>query len=218
MVGISTPSTIHNRDPKRAARNQGIYRRIISEERKSTAEYYLTSSLISISFLGQIVIAATLTALSAASGPHIIITILGSANTVIAGIQTYLKGQGLPNRIKQYQFGLRKLREYVEDRERDFSHEDCKLDVDAVIKDVAAMYQAVRQTAEDNTPDTYLPMEGAGKKLLGQKDKRVTPLEMLETAEGGEVGESSRDGGRRRKSGVEEEEGENTPLLKQGGP
>ena len=31
------------------------------------------------------------------------------------------------------------------------------------------MYAAVRQTAEDNTPDTYLPMGGAAKKLLGEK-------------------------------------------------
>lgn len=85
-----------------------------------------------------------------------------------------------------------------------------------MIKDVAAMYQAVRQTAEDNTPDTYLPMEGAGKKLLGQKDNRVTPLEMLGSStmgDSGEMGEGSADGGTRRKSGVEEES-ENTPLLK----
>ena len=139
----------------------------------------MTSTIINVSFLGQIVVAAAITALSAANGSHLAITILGSVNTVIAGVQTYLKGQGLPNRIKQYQFGLRKLREYIEDRERDFSHEGCKLNVDQVIAEVSAMYQAVRQTAEDNTPDTYLPMEGAGKKLLGQKDKRTTPLEEL---------------------------------------
>ncbi|KAI4289810.1 MAG: hypothetical protein L6R35_000917 [Caloplaca aegaea] len=219
MVGIDTPATLHNRDPKRAARNQGIYTRIVIEERKSTYEYYLMSSIINLSFLGQIVIAATLTALSAAAGPHVIITILGSANTIIAGIQTYLKGQGLPNRLKQYQFGLRKLREYIEDRERDFSHEGCKLDVDHVIADVSAMYQAVRQTAEDNTPDTYLPMEGAGKKLLGQKDNRVTPIEMLGTppTAGAESGSSSTDRGPRSKPGVDED-GEATPLLKQREP
>ncbi|KAL8644926.1 MAG: hypothetical protein Q9210_007000 [Variospora velana] len=220
MVGIDTPAAIHNRDPKRAARNQGVYTRIVIEERKSTYQYYLMSSIINLSFLGQIVIAATLTALSAAAGPHIIITILGSANTIIAGIQTYLKGQGLPNRIKQYQFGLRKLREYIEDRERDFSHEGCKLDVDHVIADVSAMYQAVRQTAEDNTPDTYLPMEGAGKKLLGQKDNRVTPIDMLgsppppPTAGAEPAGSSSStDRGPRSKSGVDEDS-EATPLLK----
>ncbi|KAI4224111.1 MAG: hypothetical protein L6R40_008474 [Gallowayella cf. fulva] len=179
MTGIDTPPALRNKDRQRAARNLGVYARIVSEERKATYQYYLMSSIINASFLGQILVAATLTALGAIGGPSLAITILGSANTIIAGLQTYLKGQGLPNRIKQYQFGLRKLREYVEDRERDFSHESCKLDVDHVIADVSAMYQAVRQTAEDNTPDTYLPMEGAGKKLLGQKDNRVTPIEQL---------------------------------------
>ncbi|KAL8838727.1 MAG: hypothetical protein Q9170_002029 [Blastenia crenularia] len=217
MTGIDTPKTLYNRDPKRAARNQGVYARIILEERKSNYEYYLMSSIINASFLGQVIVAATLTALGAAGGPHLAITILGSANTVIAGVQTYLKGQGLPNRIKQYQFGLRKLREYIEDRERDFSHEDCKLDVDHVIADVSAMYQAVRQTAEDNTPDTYLPMEGAGKKLLGQKDNRVTAIDQLSPppVSGADAGSSSGDKRPQSKSGADEED-EATPLLGQG--
>ena len=217
MTGIDTPTNLHNRDPKRVARNQGIYARIVSEERKSTYQYWLMSSIINVSFLGQIIVAATLTALGAADGSHLAITILGSVNTVIAGIQTYLKGQGLPNRIKQYQFGLRKLREYIEDRERDFSNEGCKLDVDHVIADVAAMYQAVRQTAEDNTPDTYLPMEGAGKKLLGQKDNRVTAIDQLNmaSATGTEAGSSGRDERPQNKHSVDEDT-EATPLLSQG--
>ncbi|KAL8701071.1 MAG: hypothetical protein Q9224_000663 [Gallowayella concinna] len=182
MTGIDTPPTLRNKDRQRAAKNLGVYTRIVREERQATYQYHVMSSIINAAFLGQILVAATLTALGAVGGPSLAVTILGSANTIIAGVQTYLKGQGLPNRLKQYQFGLRKLREYVEDRERDFSHEGCKLDVDHVIQDVSAMYQAVRQTAEDNTPDTYLPMEGAGKKLLGQKDNRVTPAEYLSSA------------------------------------
>lgn len=217
MTGIDTPPTLHNKDPKRASRNLGIYTRIVYEERKCTGQYYLMSSIINTAFMGQIIIAATLTALGAANGSRLAITILGSCNTVIAGVQTYLKGQGLPNRLKQYQFGLRKLREYIEDRERDFSHEGCKLDVDHVIADVSAMYQAVRQTAEDNTPDTYLPMEGAGKKLLGQKDNRVTPIEMLgpPPPSSAEAGSSSGDKRHQSMAGVDEDS-EATPLLRQG--
>lgn len=230
MTGIDTPTILHNKTPNRPARNLGIYTRIVSEERKATYQYYTMSLIINVSFMSQIVVAATLTALGASNGSRFAITILGSINTIIAGIQTYLKGQGLPNRIKQYQFGLRKLREYVEDRERDFSNKDCSLNVDKVIADVSAMYQAVRQTAEDNTPDTYLPMEGAGKKLLGQKDNRVTAIDQLdgglseEVNPGGynanveestsvEVGSGS--GDRKAKVKVSsDEENEATPLLK----
>ena len=229
MTGIDTPIVLHNKTPNRPAKNLGIYARIVSEERKATYQYYTVSFLINFSFMSQIVVAATLTALGASNGSRLWITILGSINTVIAGVQTYLKGQGLPNRIKQYQFGLRKLREFLEDRERDFSDKSCPLNVDKVIADVSAMYQAVRQTAEDNTPDTYLPMEGAGKKLLGQKDNRVTPTEHLlagdfnddaSPAKGTNVEESTNDegssGDKKAKVNASSEDDEATPLLKQG--
>ena len=100
------------------------------------------------------------------------------------------------------------------------------------------MYHAVRQTAEDNTPDTYLPMEGAGKKLLAQRDEKVAAVNQLgaagndgeagaKGAENGEVGgvegadavgaetgESSGDKGPQVKSNADEDN-EATPLLKQ---
>lgn len=216
MVGINTPSSLLIANPPRPAQNIGIYARVVSEERKTQYQYYLMASVINAAFLGQIIVAAALTALSAASVSHIIITVLGSVNTVIAGIQTYLKGQGLPNRLKQYQFGLRKLREYIEDRERDFSREDCKLDVDFVVSDVVAMYQAVRQTAEDNTPDTYLPMGGAGKKLLGQKDDRATGAENTGLGTGGTVADAGSSAAAGN-GGVEEGTGgEGPPASKSG--
>ena len=46
------------------------------------------------------------------------ITVLGSVNTVIAGGMAYLKDQGLPERLVQYANDLRKVREYLEERER----------------------------------------------------------------------------------------------------
>ena len=173
LTGIDTPKNIIKDYRQRPAKNVGIYSRVVAEEKKTHIQYYVMATIIEASFLSQIVVAATLTALGAADASHIAITVLGSVNTVIAGIQTYLKGQGLPNRLRQYEFGLRKLREYIEDRERDFSHADCTLNVDHEIADIAAMYKAVRQTAEDNTPDNYLPMAGAGKKLLGDVAGKV---------------------------------------------
>ena len=168
MTGIGTPRTLADSESPRPAKNIGIYARVIAEERKTSWQYWFVNGFIEACFLGQIAIGASLTALGAADASHVAITALGSANTVIAGLQTYLKGQGLPNRLRQYEFGLRKLREHIEDLERHFTHEDCKLNVDHEIAEVAAMYHAVRQTAEDNTPDTYLPMAGAGAKLLAK--------------------------------------------------
>ena len=177
LTGIGTPRSLVDSGFHRPAKNIGIYARVIAEERKTSWQHWFMNGLIEACFMSQIAIGASLTALGAADASHIAITVLGSANTVIAGLQTYLKGQGLPNRLRQYEFGLRKLREHIEDLERHFTHEECKLNVDHEIAEVAAMYHAVRQTAEDNTPDTYLPMTGAGAKLLAkaksQQDSRT---------------------------------------------
>ena len=145
MTGIAAPSDVILNDLKRPGPNIGIYARVINEEKKAQRSYLLVSTVISLSFLGQIIVAATLTALGASNASHIAITVLGSVNTVIAGIQTYLKGQGLPNRVRQYQFGLRKLREYMEDRERDFSDKDCKLNVDHIVEDVGMLLLSSRE-------------------------------------------------------------------------
>ena len=63
---------------------------------------------------------------------------------------TYLKGQGLPERLMQYANGLRKVREYLEERERRFMQPDCPLDVDQETRIILRMYEAVRQKAEDS--------------------------------------------------------------------
>ena len=168
LTGINTPKRLLDDGFSRPAKNIGIYARVVNEEYRISWQYWLMNGIIEGTFLTQVAVGAALTALGASDSSHIAITVLGSVNTVIAGLQTYLKGQGLPNRLQQYEYGLRKLREHIEDLERHFSHDDCKLNVDHEIAEVAAMYHAVRQTAEDNTPDTYLPMAGAGAKLLGK--------------------------------------------------
>lgn len=149
LVGIHSlpPDPAH---PTRPAENQGTYKRLVDAEVKARLQYYFSSSLINTCLLAQIVIAAALTALGAANSSHVAITILGSANTVIAGGMTYLKGQGLPERLMQYANGLRKVREYLEERERQFMRSDCQLDVDQETRIILRMYEAVRQKAEDS--------------------------------------------------------------------
>ncbi len=95
------------------------------------------------------------TALGAGNGSHTQITALGAANTVIAAILTFTKGSGLPNRLRQYQCTLRKVREYIEQRERDFAQLDCQLDVDHEMKIIKEMYEQARQNDENNDPGTY---------------------------------------------------------------
>ena len=118
----------------------------------------------------QIIVGAALTALGAANGPSAAVTILGALNTIIAGLLTYLKGQGLPGRLEQYLHLLRTLREHIEEREREFSEPDCLLDVDDEVTRITRMYQEVRQTAEDNAPGNVLPPRGVITSLLKKPD------------------------------------------------
>ncbi|KAL8731081.1 MAG: hypothetical protein Q9181_004439 [Wetmoreana brouardii] len=174
-LAASSPSSSKNPFNRRPAPNLGIYTRIIHEERSAKFQFYFASSVINACYFGQIIVAAALTALGASSSSNIAITVLGALNTVIAGILTYLKGQGLPNRLRMYWTGLRKCREFIEERERVFEAEgwgeelsdgEDGVDVDREIEVMVRMYHDVRQTAEDNVPDTYLPMQGHSASLL----------------------------------------------------
>ncbi|KAL9037037.1 MAG: hypothetical protein Q9214_005873, partial [Letrouitia sp. 1 TL-2023] len=152
--GSGNSSGINKTTAKRPAPNLGLYARVVSEERTARWQFYIVASLINACYFLQIVIAAVLTSLGASSASHILVTAFGGINTVIAGILTYLKGQSLPNRLRQYWIGLRKCREYIEEKERELAELGCELDVDRELAMIVRMYHDVRQTAEDNTPDT----------------------------------------------------------------
>ncbi|KAL9036068.1 MAG: hypothetical protein Q9180_004510 [Flavoplaca navasiana] len=191
ILGVSTPSTLlsstsssrKNPFSTRPASNLGIYTRIIHEEISAKRQFFFAASIINICYFGQICIAAALTALGASGSSNIAVTVLGATNTVLAGILTYLKGQGLPNRLRMYWTGLRKCREFMEEKERvvaaegwGWGHvEEEGIDVDEVIDVCVKMYHDVRQNAEDNTPDTFLPMKGSSAKALAnnQAPKRT---------------------------------------------
>ncbi|KAL8834324.1 MAG: hypothetical protein Q9205_003331 [Flavoplaca limonia] len=171
LIGIRSPVLLRS-DPSifRPAPNQGIYQRTVDEEKKVKFQYDVSKYVVNIGGMLQIVLGAALTALGAAAGPSGAVTVLGAANTVIAGLLTYLKGQGLPIRLEQYLHLLRTLREHIEERERELLEPDCPLDVDEEINRIARMYQEVRQTAEDNAPGTVLPPRGAITSLLKKPD------------------------------------------------
>lgn len=129
----------------RKAPNIGIFNRVAKEERTAKYQYYFTAFLINACLLSQIIFASALTALGAGNGSHTQITALGAANTVIAAVLTFTKGQGLPTKLRQYQQTLRKVREYIEQRERDFAQLDCKLDLDHELMIIKRMYEDARQ-------------------------------------------------------------------------
>ncbi|KAL4973808.1 hypothetical protein BDW66DRAFT_161776 [Aspergillus desertorum] len=135
LTGIDTP-------------NIGIYTRVVQAETKAAKHYRFYATLINTCLGIQMVVAAALTALGAARGPHNAVTAFGAINTIVAGTLTYLKGSGLPDRLKHYQNEWRNIREYIEQRERELCLDGCGLDVEEEIQIIEQMYEGVKREIE----------------------------------------------------------------------
>ena len=171
LIGICSPNVLRPHPVlTRPASNEGIYKRTVDEETKMKYQYQVSNYVVNVSGMLQIVVGAAVTALGAANGPKAAVTVLGASNTIMAGMLTYLKGQGLPYRLEQYLHLLRTLREHIEERERELMEPDCPLDVDEEIKSIIKMYQEVRQSKEDNAPGTVIPPRGQITSLLEKPD------------------------------------------------
>ena len=164
--------------PLRPAANEGIYKRTVDEEKRVKWQYELTSHATSTMFMLQIIFGAALTALGAANGPSSAVTVLGVFNTIIAGLLTFMKGQGLPIRLEAYLNQLRALREHIEEKERKFMQEGGSgIPVEQEVSHIWEMYQEVRQHAQDNRPGQVSPPKGLISNLI--QKPTVDPDEKL---------------------------------------
>jgi hypothetical protein len=138
---------------------RGLYKEIIDIQKWRNRQYILIEILYYVALVTQIIIGATLTALGPVSGLHSkAITILGVVNTSTAGVLAILKGQGLPDRLRKDEFEMHKVQDFIEETEsRLIVGGPGTLDkeqLDELLQQVFAKYNAARDTAEANRPDT----------------------------------------------------------------
>ena len=145
-----------------SARNgaRGLYKEIISQQTSLSRQYHAIEALFYIALGTQIIIGATLTALGPVSHLHSkAITILGVVNTSTAGVLALLKGQGLPDRLRKDEYEMRKVQNFIEETEsRLVVGGEGTLDteeLDELLQQIFAKYNAARDTAEMNRPDSY---------------------------------------------------------------
>jgi hypothetical protein len=179
--GMHLPDVSHNNFhfEGRAAPNLGIYNRVCHREAQAKRGFKFSTLLINSCLGCQVVVAAALTAMGAANTNHSSITAFGAINTIIAGILTYLKGSGLPNRIRWYENEWKKVREYIEQRERDFSRAGCQLDVNQVVQVVEAMYEEVKADIQNNTPEMYISVSEIRARSTGAMNPQIPALNHL---------------------------------------
>ncbi|KAI8954787.1 hypothetical protein F4801DRAFT_531600 [Xylaria longipes] len=181
MLGIQTSPylgfTISSHLGTRPAANIGLYARIIHSEQKAKDSFKVFSVVINGCYFLQIVIAAALTALGAARASSGAVTAFGALNTVIAGALTFLKGSGLPGRLKYYGNEWKKIREFIEQRERDFMRPGHNLDVYEVVETIERMYNNLKADIELNTPDSYTSVTNQ-LRVGGNKDEKIGGIDM----------------------------------------
>lgn len=76
-----------------------------------------TAALSNTLLLTQVVLGAALTALGASESSHILITIFGATNTIIAGLVAYLKSRGQPMRARMFRDDLERVVDEIENSE-----------------------------------------------------------------------------------------------------
>ena len=171
LIGITTPSELNFEG--RPGPNIGLYKQIVKTEEQRLWQYYACSAFIDGCLMAQIAFAAILTALGASGSPYKVITVFGAVNTAIAGILALVKGRGLPARLRKDWVGLRQVRDYIEERERDLEQGVGIEDLPAEIKKVIKMYDDVRNAMENNEPDSYV-LQGSSSKGPATTTKDVT--------------------------------------------
>lgn len=171
-IGIHDPILCDHCHEEVGYKNTGIYKQVIQEERKSGIIYYTSSFFINLCLLLQLLIATALTVLGACNGPSRWVTYFSIANFVIACILGYAKLQDFPNRPGQLHTALIKVREYIEQREREFYYPAAESAVSAEVKTIVEMHNLAVQTGQKKGPSAYKMMLSHALVLVKSTSKR----------------------------------------------
>ncbi|KAH6895553.1 hypothetical protein B0T10DRAFT_587051 [Thelonectria olida] len=147
---------------------QGLYRAVISQRTKAFYVFHMTSIARWTLMILQLLLGATLTALGSMSLERgTPITVLGAANTVIAGFLAFLHNSGLPDR---YWYDMAEYEE-VEDHIReilDAAMIPADHTLDQVLAECFDLYQSAKAIVLANKPPTYTTSQGiqAGRRFV----------------------------------------------------
>ncbi|KIW61423.1 hypothetical protein PV05_01544 [Exophiala xenobiotica] len=172
LVGI--PSSAPDADRKhRSVPPKSLYGRVTRQLRSQRWTYYTTASLSNILLLSQVMLGAALTALGASESSHILITVFGAMNTVIAGLVAYLKSRGQPMRARMYRDDLERVVDEIENSEvmwlgitrhvhgyDEIDTDDGQVSVRSEVARLTRLYDRAVKSNTMNNPDMY--MAGGG--------------------------------------------------------
>lgn len=115
LVGVPPSNAPAN--PKAYWPKSSLYSRATRQLSSQTRTYLFTAVLTNSLLLSQVVLGAVVTGLGATESSHLIITVIGAMNTIIAGVVAYLKSRGQPMRARMYKDDLERVVDEIENSE-----------------------------------------------------------------------------------------------------
>ena len=116
LAGIP-PSNLPTNARHPVVAKRSLYGRAVRKRNAQNRTYLFTAALSNTLLLSQVVLGAALTALGASESSHILITVFGALNTIIAGVVAYLKSRGQPMRAHMFREDLDRVVDEIENSE-----------------------------------------------------------------------------------------------------
>src|ERR1700760_4318285 len=115
LIGIP-PSDIDHKDAPPVP-PKSLYGRALQVKKAQQRTYAFTAAVSNSLLLSQVVLGAAVTALGASESSHVLITLFGALNTIIAGVVAYLKSRGQPMRARMFRDDLERVVDEIENSE-----------------------------------------------------------------------------------------------------
>lgn len=116
LAGVP-PSNAPKNAMREPATRRSLYGRAVHKRNVQNRTYMFTAALTNTLLLSQVVLGAALTGLGASESSHILITVFGALNTIIAGLVAYLKSRGQPMRARMFRDDLDRVVDEMENSE-----------------------------------------------------------------------------------------------------
>lgn len=159
--------------------SRGLYKDTVIQRTKCYYLFHLSSIFRWVLLIMQILIGATLTALGPSSGDNsLAITILGAANTVVAGLLALIHNSGVPDRFR---YDMQEF-ERVEDHIRSILEgrlAPADEELDQLTAECFDMFSQAKATVAANMPPSYNSKKGS-------EVKRQSNTGQLTSAPGGQ--------------------------------
>ena len=167
-----------------------LYGRVLHQKTVQKRTYAFTAGISNSLLLAQVVIGAAVTGLGASESSHILITLFGAANTIIAGVVAYLKSRGQPMRAHMFKDDLERVVDEIENSEimflgitkRMHGYQDIDIDKSVTVRSEVArltrLYERAVRSATMNSPDIYMAGAGGDANGIGLR-AHPTPAQAL---------------------------------------